>query len=179
MVRHYRYNEKKRTLIHDIRFWIAEIILLIILAFLFVVFCFQIAVVHGNAMNPDLNNKDVVIVNKLDYKFKEPKRLDVVMITLDHDTSERYIIRRIIGLPGENIRITDGKIYLNGQEQDFFNGKTISSGGRAEVGITLGENEYFVIGDNSYSSEDSRMDSIGNILRDEIVGKVINFSSSQ
>lgn len=178
MERHYRYNKKKRVLIHNIKFWIAEIILLIILAFVFVFFCFQVAVVHGNAMNPDLKNRDIVIVNKLNYKFTEPKRLDVVMITLDNDINDRYIIRRIIGLPGENIQITNGKIYINGQEQEYVE-KDISNGGCAESGITLGKDEYFVIGDNYYSSEDSRMESIGNIKKRNIVGKVVDFSSSQ
>lgn len=177
MVRHHRYNEKKRRLIRNIRFWVAEIILLIILAFLFVFFCFQIAVVHGNAMNPDLKNRDIVVVNKLKYKLQDPKRLDVVMVTLDDDKNERYIFRRIIGLPGENIQITNGKLYINGQERNFLGKDTIANGGRASTGITLGKDEYFVIGDNFYSSEDSRMESIGNIPRKKIVGKVVSFSS--
>ena len=84
------------------------------------------------------------------------------------------MIRRVIGLPGEKVQIKDGSIFINDVKLDEkYMMTAMNSGGLAEAPITLGEDEYFVLGDNRNDSEDSRYRSFGNVKEENIYGKVI------
>ena len=129
--------------------------------------------VNGSSMYNTLEDGDRVIINKIAYTNSEPERFDIIVFKEDF-SKNGYFIKRIIGLPGETIRIDlDGNIYIDGELLDEDYGyKRIIDPGLAETEITIGEDEYFVLGDNRNNSEDSRFPRVGNVKKDQIVGKV-------
>ena len=152
--------------------WILEIGGVILAAYLCVI-CFGIRTgVVGQAMSDTLENGDQVLLDKLVYVISEPKPNDVVVFLPNGNEKSHYYIRRVIGVPGDKVQIVDGAVYINGA---LFSEKievaSMEDAGIAEEEITLGENEYFVLGDNRNNSEDSRYANIGNIKKEYIVGK--------
>ena len=137
-----------------------------------VLFVGQRTIVEGTSMNPTLNDKDNLIVDKITYRFNDPQRFDVVVFPYQHK-KHTYYIKRIIGLPGETIQIgDDGTIYINDQVlvEDYGN-EVILDPGRAEEKIELGPDEYFVMGDNRNNSSDSRDFMVGNVNRKDFIGR--------
>ena len=131
----------------------------------------QKTLVDGSSMSPTLEDGDVLIVDKLSYRFREPERFDVVVFRYLHKENS-YYIKRIIGLPGETVQIKEGQIYIDGQLlREEFGNAVMTNPGRAGQPITLGSDEYFVLGDNRNNSSDSRDPSVGSIRRDTIIGK--------
>ena len=129
-------------------------------------------VVDGHSMYNTLDDKESIIVNKNIYKHSDPQRFDIVVFAIPISTTGQYV-KRIIGLPGETVRIDDnGVIYINEEvlEEDY-GFEQILDPGRARLGVTLGEDEYFVMGDNRNHSEDSRFALVGNINRSRFLGK--------
>ena len=125
---------------------------------------------NGSSMKPVLESGDVVLMNRLSYDIGKPNRLDVVVFERE---GQQPGIKRIIGLPGETVQIKNGSIYINGEllkAQDGLGEATIA--GAAEYPVELGEDEYFLLGDNRESSEDSRFSGIGNIKRENLIGRV-------
>ncbi len=124
-------------------------------------------------MAPTLRDGDNLVVEKLSYRFRNPGRYDVVVFPFKYQ-EDTYYIKRVIGLPGETVQIQDGVIYVNGRSlNDEYGKEPIKNGGLASEAITLGEDEYFVLGDNRNNSADSREPSIGNISREDIIGRAI------
>lgn len=129
------------------------------------------ATVYGNSMTPSLNDGDYVLVNRFSYLIGKPKRFDVVVFR--YQNSERTYIKRIIGLPGETVQIVDGAVIINGEileeptERDL-----ILEPGRAVNPVLLGDDEYFLLGDNRNDSSDSRNTDIGNVKKSELIGRV-------
>ncbi len=169
----YRYKERRNRMFRRIGIWVAEIAAVLLLAFVIIWFCLQTAVVHGESMQPTYSDGDVLLVNKLGYRLQDPKRLDVVLFETENGTSVHYTIKRIIGLPGETIQIEDGAIVIDGEVLAYSFEEEILSAGLAAYEIELGEDEYFVMGDNCNNSEDSRVANIGNVKRTQIVGKIM------
>lgn len=125
--------------------------------------------VEGSSMEPTLTNGDQLIVENISYYLHEPERFDVVVFPFSNEVS---YIKRIIGLPGESIQIKDGTIYINGEELTENYGKeTIEDPGLAQEEIVLGDDEYFVLGDNRNASVDSRKAEVGTIKKSQIKGK--------
>lgn len=152
--------------------WLIYFVIIFVLAYLLLNYVGQRTLVDGSSMSPTLHNGDSVIVDKLSYRFSEPDRFDIVVFRyLPKD--ETYYIKRIIGLPGETVQIIDGYVYINGEllESDIYGSAVMLEPGRASEPITLGEYEYFVLGDNRNGSSDSRMNSVGNVEISQIVGK--------
>jgi signal peptidase I len=125
-------------------------------------------------MEPTLSDGDNLFVDKISYRFKDPERFDIIVFPFQYK-EDTYYIKRIIGLPGETVQIdTDGNIYINGEILQESYGKEVikpENIGRAVEPITLGEDEYFVMGDNRNNSSDSRTEMVGNIHRKDIIGK--------
>jgi signal peptidase I len=156
----------------EIFIWAAEIAAVIFLAYFIVYYALEKTEMVGISMEPTLNDKDEIIINKFSYRFTEPKRFDVIVFKQSGKEHSFYDTKRIIALPGETIQIKDGQIYINGKVvKDIVNVDTMNNYGLADEEITLEANEYFVLGDNRNNSEDSRFASVGMIRRDEIIGK--------
>jgi len=126
--------------------------------------------VIGDSMSPVLKNGNVVMINHFIYNIKDPSRGDIAAFQKDGD--ERYFVKRIVGLPGETVQIKDGLVYINGEALKEDKMGEVSLAGRAAEPVRLGEKEYFLLGDNRSSSEDSRFPNIGNVKREQILGKV-------
>lgn len=153
------------------------------LLYLLVVLCITYLVIHyvgqrtevyGGSMEATLNHGDNLIVDKLTYRFKDPQRFDIIVFPFQYE-EDTYYIKRIIGLPGETVQIDlDGTIYIDGEELEENYGREIikpENVGIAIHPIVLGEDEYFVMGDNRNNSSDSRTEVVGNIHRDDIIGR--------
>lgn len=140
------------------------------ITFLIIHFVGQRTVVNGVSMQPTLSDGDNLIVDKLSYRFRNPDRFDIIVFP---QGDGRYFIKRIIGLPGENVRIDeDGSIYIDGEKLSESYGKeVIQDPGLAKDGIELGADEYFVLGDNRNDSMDSRMAEVGPIVGERIMGR--------
>ena len=157
--------------IKSIREWVIYIIVVVAAALFVVNFIGQRTVVDGYSMNDTLQDGDNLIVDKVSYRFSDIERFDIVVFR-NHNDKHMYYIKRIIGLPGETVQIEGDHIYINGELLEEHYGKeAMDSPGRAYEPITLGEDEYFVLGDNRNDSADSREPSVGNVQRDWIVGR--------
>lgn len=154
----------------EILSWIGCFAIAIVAALLIVTFVGQRVVVDGHSMEDTLQDRDNVICDKLSYRFHDPERFDVVIIYPDEEKQKRWI-KRIIGLPGEEVRIDmEGNIYIDGELLEENYGKeVIEDPGMAAQTIQLGEDEYWVMGDNRNHSSDSRV--IGPVPRNRILGK--------
>ena len=140
--------------------------------YLLITFVGQRTSVSGSSMEPTLSNNDQLILDKISYRFSEPQRFDIIVFPFQY-AEKTFYVKRIIGLPGETVQIDlQGNIYINGQILNEDYGKeTINFAGLAVEPITLGDDEYFVMGDNRNNSSDSRDPSVGNIRRSNIIGK--------
>ena len=151
-----------------------SIYLLVVLcaAYLIITYVGQRTQVSGSSMETTLSDGDNLLVDKITYRFSEPKRFDIIVSPFQYDT-DTYYIKRIIGMPGETVQIDyDGNIYINGSLlKESYGREVIQNPGRAAEPITLGKDEYFVMGDNRNNSSDSRDPVVGNIHRSEIIGK--------
>ena len=141
---------------------------------LVITFVGQRTEVEGASMGNTLHNGDNLIVDKLSYRFHDPERFDIIVFPFQFQDNT-YYIKRIIGLPGETVQIMDdGSIYINGEKLEENYGMEVikpETIGRAAEPIELGDDEYFVMGDNRNNSSDSRTDMVGNIKRENIIGK--------
>ena len=141
---------------------------------LVITFVGQRTEVEGASMENTLHNGDNLIVDKLSYRFHDPERFDIIVFPFQFQDNT-YYIKRIIGLPGETVQIMDdGSIYINGEKLEENYGMEVikpETIGRAAEPIELGDDEYFVMGDNRNNSSDSRTDMVGNITRENIIGK--------
>lgn len=142
------------------------------LVYLVIHFVGQRTQVQGHSMEPTLSTEDNLIVDKLSYRFHDPERFDIIVFPFLEE-EETFYIKRIIGLPGETVQIDEeGNIYVDGEVLEEYYGKeVIANPGRAYEPVELGEEEYFVLGDNRNNSLDGRDPSVGNIKRENIIGR--------
>lgn len=128
--------------------------------------------VSGFSMENTLSDGDNLIVDKISYRFQDPERYDIIIFPYKYE-EDTYYIKRIIGLPGEHVRIDDsGNIYINEKVlKESYGREVIQDPGIARDEITLGEGEYFVLGDNRNNSSDSRDPSVGIIQKKDIIGR--------
>ena len=122
------------------------------------------AIVDGESMNDTLLDGQIVILNKITYRFNDINRFDIVVLKNDEDNDK--IIKRVIGLPNENIKYTNNKLYIN----DKLVETNLKFKETTDFEYETKDNEYFVLGDNRVVSKDSRI--LGNFKKEDIVGKV-------
>ena len=152
--------------------WLLQIIIVCFMAFVFVWYFGQRVSNIGDSMSPIIKNRDIVLVNRILYDASTPKRGDVIVFKPNGNEMLHSYIKRIIALPGETVKIEEGKIFVNGKElEEEYETSAIVDTGLASEEITLAGDEFFVLGDNRESSTDSRMPEIGNVKRSEIEGK--------
>lgn len=169
------YNRKKKIntgLLREIAIWTSEIFLTIAAVVILVSFFgFRVSVV-GPSVSPTLENGEKILVNRFIYKLFDPKQNDLVVFLPNGNEKSHYYIKRVIGVPGDTVQIKDGAVYVNGEALvEQVNVSAIENALLAEEEITVGEDEYFLLGDNRNNSEDSRYASIGNVKKEHIVGK--------
>lgn len=166
-----KVEEKEFSLKREIISTVLYLLLVVALTFLFVQFVAQRTHVNGDSMNMTLEDGDNLIVDKISYRFKDPERFDIIVFPYEYKENT-YYIKRIIGMPGETVQVKDGMIYIDGEMLSEGYGKeTMQYAGVAADPVELGENEYFVLGDNRNNSSDSRDPSVGNVDGDQIIGK--------
>lgn len=129
--------------------------------------------IEGTSMQTTLYGGDQVVVDKLTYRFREPRRYDIIAFPYRYG-QDTYYVKRIIGLPGEKVRIdAQGTIFINDEAlEEHYGIEAISQPGYASTPKILAEDEYFVLGDNRNDSIDSRFSEVGHVRRSEIIGKV-------
>jgi len=157
--------------------FVFEVLKIVIIALVIVVpvryFLFQPFIVKGQSMEPNFSDGDYLIIDEISYRFKAPQRGEVIVFDAPNDPSSRYI-KRIIGLPGETIKIESGNVFLykNGEYQNLKEDKYLSLEVKTlgDVQVTLNPEEYFVLGDNRFVSADSRK--FGILSKDKIIGRV-------
>lgn len=164
-------NRKKRSIVKELFVWILILVIGIAAAYIVVQYVGERTAVDGDSMYPALSDGDNLIVDKISYRFTDPKRFDIVVFPFRYQ-EDTFYIKRVVGLPGETVQIYDGSVYINGKLlNDPYGYEEISNPGLASDAITLGEQEYFVLGDNRNNSSDSREPSVGTITRSELIGK--------
>lgn len=164
-------NEEKKSWFREIMEMVIYFVVVILLASFIVNFIGQRTVVNGSSMETTLTDGDNLIVDKISYRFKDPQRFDIIVFPFQWE-EDTYYIKRIIGMPGETVQIVDSQILINGEVlEENYGREKIERAGRASEVITLGEDEYFVMGDNRNYSADSREEEVGNIKREDIVGR--------
>lgn len=165
------YEEKKPGMIREILGFLVYVAVVVGITFFIITFIGQRTYVSGSSMESTLSHGDNLIVDKITYRFADPKRYDIIVFPFRYEENT-YYIKRIIGLPGETIQIQDGSIYIDGEIlKESYGREVMKSAGLAAEPIELGEDEYFVLGDNRNDSTDSREPNVGVIHRDEIIGR--------
>ncbi len=168
-------KKKKYSAAREVLGFSIYLLLIVILIWIVHSFVFARDVVVGDSMYDTLEDGDNLIINRLSYRLEKPQRFDIVVFP-SRNQDHSWFIKRIIGLPGEKVRIDpDGRIFINEKElPDRYGTETILDAGTAGGdGITLGAEEYFVMGDNRNVSMDSRREDVGLIRRDDLIGKVV------
>ncbi|MCR5251461.1 MAG: signal peptidase I [Lachnospiraceae bacterium] len=167
-------KNRARAIIMDILHNSLFLLGVLVITLLLVRYVGQRTVVVGESMETTLQDGDNLIVDKISYRFRAPNRFEVIVFPYKHK-KETYYIKRIIGLPGETVRIDEnGVIYINETvlEEDF-GAEVIKEPGTAIEPVTLGEDQYFVLGDNRNHSSDSRVPSVGLIEGKDIIGRAL------
>ena len=149
--------KKKRSIPQQIFLWVFQIVIVVLFAFVVVYFFGQTRTCIGQSMSTTIEGGDAVLLDGLSYKLGNPKRNDVIAFQLNGNREGASSIKRILGVPGETIQIKDGMIYIDGEiyleKKDY---PAMTDAGLAEEPITLGTNQYFVLGDNREVSYDAR-----------------------
>lgn len=169
------YQKEKKInseLLKDIFELMMGTLVAIFLAFAITYFVGMRTSVIGDSMEPALYNGQEILINRFIYKISSPQRGDVIVFLPNGNQKTHYYVKRVMALPGETVQIKNGKVYIDGElleEDDSYD--KIADAGIAENEIVLNDNEYFVLGDNRNSSEDSRSGNIGAVDGSNIIGK--------
>ena len=159
-------------MLREVVTWVLEIALTVAVAAVVVFFLGVRVPMVGSSMEGTLENGDTVLVNRFVYKLFSPKANDIIVFLPNGNEKSHYYIKRVIAVPGDTVQIVDGRVYVNGEPfQEEIENPTIAEGLLAEEPVVVGEDEYFVLGDNRDNSEDSRYANIGNVKKEHILGK--------
>lgn len=163
--------EKIRSGIIELCIYVAIIVICVAFVPKYVL---QRTIVDGKSMMNTLKNGENLLVEKVSYHFTDPDRFDVIVFYPHGRESSDYYIKRVIGLPGETIQIIGADIYIDGEKlEENFGKDPIMDPGMADEPIELGDDEFFVLGDNRTVSEDSRYEAVGPVKRENIEGKAV------
>lgn len=165
-----KQNETRRNNRDEIMSWVKMIISAFIIAFILRTFVFQMALVNQISMEPTLHEGQMLIISKINYLVGEPQRGEIIV--LKDNVENKLLIKRVIGLPGENIDLRNGKVFINDKElsPDYTKAPTYPY---TQESWKIPQGEYFVLGDNREHSRDSRAENVGLIDRKNIVGRAV------
>ena len=146
---------------------------IVLVAFLLVFTFFTHVNMAGVSMRPTIEDETSLLINRGRYIFMSPAHNHIIAFESLSNEQDTTYVKRVVGVPGDTILIKNGRLYVNGEKyDDVADTETIDYKGLAETEMTLGDDEYFVLGDNRNNSEDSRYQSIGLISKKQIKGKV-------
>lgn len=164
-------RSKTENVVREVLGWGVYILIVIAATYLIVTYVGQRTMVSGDSMEATLQDGDNLIVDKLSYRLRDPERFEIVVFPYKHK-EDTYYIKRIIGLPGESVQVKDGYVYINGELlEENYGLEAMNNAGIADEPIVLGEDEYFVLGDNRNRSSDSRDPSVGILTREDLMGR--------
>lgn len=172
------YKRRKKisaSLLKEILTWLFGMGVAVFIAFAAVYSVGMSVSMIGVSMEPVLHNGQDVLINRYAYLLVSPKAGDVVAFLPNGNQNSHFYIKRVVATPGDTVQIIEGRLYVNGEqaiteEEDRYD--KMAMAGIAENPLTLGPDEYFVLGDNRNNSEDSRSANIGPVKGKDIVGKV-------
>ncbi len=170
----FRRRKKKVNLsaLQGVMLLIGEVILAFLIGCMVVWFFGYTLSNVGESMEPTLKSGDRVLINRLVYQVKSPSYGDLIVFKPNGNPNAHYYIKRVVGKPGDTVTIQSGRVFVNGELlNETVQTESMQDAGLAEDGVKLGEDEYFVLGDNRNNSEDSRSANIGNIKKEDILGK--------
>lgn len=163
--------QKEKGILRELAGWIVYLLIIVGVTYLIITYVGQRTKVSGRSMETTLHDGDNLIVDKISYRFREPERFEIIVFPYQHKENT-YYIKRIIGLPGETVQVIEGSVYINGELLDeHYGNEPMENAWMAAEPITLGEDEYFVLGDNRNHSSDSRDPSVGILHREELLGR--------
>lgn len=168
------YHRKKKissALIREIFSWIFGILVSIFIGIVLTYFLGMTTYVVGTSMEPTMYNSQKVLVDRFSYILSSPKTGDVIAFLPKGNENAHYYIKRVVAVPGDEVLIEKGALYVNGEKCSWIDEKILEAG-IAENIITIGKGQYFCIGDNINNSEDSRSANIGPVESTDVVGKV-------
>ncbi len=171
------FNRKRRKIefsrFQRVFIFLGEMIAVVLLSY-FVVISYGIRIDSlGESMEPTLQEGDVLLMDKLKYRLLSPSKNDIIAFQPSGNLNSKYSIKRVIGLPGDLIKIENGTLYVNNEAyRDVADTESIKDAGIAENEITVPSGSYFVLGDNRNNSEDSRYETIGMVRDEEIVARI-------
>ncbi len=169
------YQKKKKLdprLLKDVMELLVGGAVAVFLAFVLVFSIGMRTSVIGDSMEPSLHNGQEILMNRILYRISMPKRGDVIVFLPNGNQNTHFYVKRVVGLPGETVQIREGNVYIDGvllAENELID--KIADPGIAQSELLLGSDEFFVLGDNRNSSEDSRSGNIGAVKKDSIIGK--------
>lgn len=159
-------------IVREIAIWLFQIITVLAIAYTFVHFFGQRMQYVGASMAPTINNDDMILVNRFIYLVSKPKRYDLVVFKPKGNENSHIYISRVIGLPGETLQIIDGVVTIDGTPlEGSYAAVESENAGIAREPVTLGTNEYFVLGDDRENTDDSRNADVGIVKLSYISGK--------
>lgn len=167
-------EENKKSTGREILHFVLYIACVLLATWLIIHFVGQRTVVVGQSMRETLQDGDNLVVDKISYRVKDPERFDIIVFPYEFE-DDTFYIKRIIGLPGETIQITEGgEVLIDGEVlEEKYGRQVMNDPGMAAEPIKLGKDEYFVLGDNRNESDDSRFEDVGLIKKKNIIGRAI------
>ncbi len=153
----------------------AKYIAIAVAVLLLITYVISLQQVVGDSMNPNYQDGDILLLSKIHYHLRKPKRFEVVAIKYQNT---KYFIKRVIGLPGEKVQYQDGILYINGEalDENFKKMDETEDFSLSDLDIeneVIPEGYYLVVGDNRGNSLDSRFKEVGLIHESEFIGKVL------
>jgi len=162
--------EGRRKRFFETRYWLRDLILSLLLAFIVIFFLYQPVQVEGTSMTPRLTNHERIFINKFVYRFEPIQRGDIVVFWYPLDPSKSYI-KRVVGLPGEWVSVVDGRVLINGRalNESYLPADRFDRQSYPPTYVASGH--YYVLGDHRESSNDSRV--WGTVDQKFIYGKAV------
>ena len=151
---------------------LVTILITIAFAILMITYVGERTKVSGHSMEPQLHDQDQVLLDKLTYCFRNPKRYEIIVFP-GPEGGDQFFVKRVIALPGETVKIAKGKVYVNNKEVKDYSKDHTTDPCELKSELHLKSDEYFVLGDNRDNSNDSRYKEVGTVKRAEITGRVV------
>ena len=166
--RRFKVKELQATAIN-----VGIVVAVVLVAFLLVFTFFTSVKMAGVSMRPTIEDETNLLINRGRYLFMKPSHNHIVAFESLSNEQDTIYVKRVVAVPGDTVVIKGGRLFVNGEKyDDVADTESITYSGLAETQLTLGEDEYFVLGDNRNNSEDSRYINYGNVQKSEIKGKI-------